>query len=99
MNRTAALIAVIAIGLCGGAALVHAHEGHEIDRELLASKIRERGHACTSATEAHEERGKPTVIAVKCADGNAYRLVISATDFEVNPVSSPSPPKTPHAAH
>lgn len=99
MNKTALVIASLTIALLAGVPLVHSHEGHEIDRELLASKIRERGHACTSVKDAHEESDGPTVIAVKCADGNAYRLVISATDFEVNPVPTASAPEKPHPAH
>ena len=70
------------------------HEGHEIDRDLLASKIRDRGHTCASVEEASEKSGKTTVIAVKCSDGNSYRLVVTAEGFEVTPTgpSSPAPP-------
>ena len=90
MKKMPLLIAVFAIGL--QPVVAPAHEDHEVDGELLASKIRERGHDCASVTEARETSENPTVMAVKCSDNNTYRLVITATDLEVTKTSPPSPP-------
>ncbi len=90
-----AAFAVFAVLLPTQAVL--AHEDHEIDRELLASKIRERGHTCTSVAEANEKSDKSgeSVITVKCSDGNGYRLLVTSSAFEVTPMPSMSPSPTP----
>jgi hypothetical protein len=94
MHRIQAAFAAFAMLLSTQAAF--AHQGHEIDRDLLASKIRERGHTCESVTEANEKKGEgPSVIAVKCSDGNAYQVVVTSTGFEVNAAATPPTPGTP----
>lgn len=80
--------------LVGFGSLASAHEGHEIDHELLASKIRERGHACASVTSAHEKSAKPMVMAVQCSDDKAYELLISDTGFKVTPTAKATTPGT-----
>ena len=97
MNRIQSLIGVSALCLVLGGSLAHAHEGHEIDHELLASKIRERGHECASVTSAHETGTKPTVMAVQCSGHNAYELVITDKGFEITPTTaSTKPPSKSH---
>jgi hypothetical protein len=88
MNSRALPIAAVVMQLVMGGALAHAHEGHEIDPELLAAKIRESGHACPSVTEASEKSENPTVMAVQCGGDLQYRLVITETRFEVTPAAA-----------
>ncbi len=97
MNKIRSLLSALALGLYLCGSLAYAHEGHEIDRELLASKIRERGHACASVTSAREESENPTVMAVQCSDQNSYRLVITAKGFEVTATTPPT--KAPSKSH
>ena len=92
MNQILSVLAVMAITLHLGGALAHAHEDHEIDPELLASKIRERGHECAKVTRAQEKSENPTVIEVQCSGNNAYRVVITKSDFEVTRSPSLSAP-------
>lgn len=100
MNKTRSLLSALALGLSLCGSLAYAHEGHEIDRELLASKIRERGHACASVTSAHEKSENPTVLAVQCSDHSTYRLVISDKGFEVTATTPTTPPtKAPSKSH
>ena len=88
MKSRALPVAAVAMQLVMGGALAHAHEGHEIDGELLAAKIRESGHSCPSVTEASEKSENPTVMAVQCGGDLQYRLVITKTSFEVTPIAA-----------
>jgi hypothetical protein len=88
MNSRALSVAAVVAQLVMGGALAHAHQGHEIDRELLAAKIRESGHTCPSVTEASEKSENPTVMAVQCGADLQYRLVITKTRFEVTPAAA-----------
>jgi hypothetical protein len=76
---------LIAAYLVVSGTLAQAHQGHEIDRELLAAKIRESGHPCESVTEAREKSENPTLMAVQCGSDHHYELVITGTDFSVTP--------------
>lgn len=97
MTKTRSLLSALALGLSLCGSLAYAHEDHEIDHELLASKIRERGHTCASVTSSQEKSENPTVLAVQCSDHNSYRLVITDKGFEVT-ATTPST-KAPSKSH
>ena len=88
MKRRALLIAGVAALLAINSGLALAHQGHEIDPELLAAKIRESGHPCASVTAAREKSERPTVLAVECGSDHHYRVVITSSEFRVAPSSS-----------